>query len=130
MKLAYVDTSCIISIVFDEPGSRRLARMLESRDRLFASNLLEAELRSALTREGVEAQGEGILSWISWIFPNRPLTKEFDRIASFGYLRGADLWHLATALFLSPNTDDLAFLTLDKRQAEIAARLGFPGLGK
>mgnify|MGYP001114175176 CR=1 FL=1 len=130
MKLAYVDTSCIISIVFDEPGSRRLARFLESRDRLFASNLLEAELRSALTREGVEARGDEVLSWISWVYPNRPLTREFDRITFFGYLRGADLWHIATALFLSPNTNELAFLTLDKRQAEIVDKLGFPGLGK
>ncbi len=130
MKLAYVDTSCIISIVFDEPGSRRLAKVLESRDRLFASNLLEAELRSALTRERVEDPGQEVLSWISWVYPNRPLTREFDRITSLGYLRGADLWHMANALFLSPNTDELLFLTLDKRQAEIAAKLGFPGLGK
>jgi len=71
MKLAYVDTSCIISIVFDEPGSSRLAKVLESRDRLFASNLLEAELRSALTRERVEDRGEEVLSWISWVYPNR-----------------------------------------------------------
>ncbi len=130
MNLAYVDTSCIISIVFDEPGSRRLAKYLEGRDRLFASNLLEAELKSTLTREGVENHGDEVLSWISWVNPDRPLTREFDRITSFGYLGGADLWHIATALFLSPNTSELAFLTLDKRQAEIAVKLGFPGVAK
>ena len=47
MKLAYVDTSCLVAIAFDEPGGRRLARGLERYDRLFASNLLEAEFLSA-----------------------------------------------------------------------------------
>jgi hypothetical protein len=40
-------------------------------------------------------------------------------------LKGADLWHLANALFLSPDAEDLSFLTLDTRQADVAGRLGF-----
>ena len=129
MSLAYVDTSCLVAITFDEPGATRLAARLQRFDRLFASNLLEAELRSALTREGVR---EGVddreismLSWLTWIYPDRPLTAELTRITALGYLKGADLWHLANALFLAPDGKRLAFLTLDKRQRDVGAKLGF-----
>ena len=125
MAFAYVDSSCLVAIAFDEPGAKKLAARLRRFDRLFSSNLLEAELRSALSREGVDDRAEDLLSWITWIYPNRPLTAEYTRIAAAGYLKGADLWHLANALFLSPDAEDLSFLTLDTRQADVAGRLGF-----
>ena len=125
MKLAYVDTSCLVAIAFNETGARGMAFRLRRFDRLFSSNLLEAELRSALVREGVRDQAKGLLSWITWIFPNRTLTREFDRITAAGYVKGADMWHLANALFLAPGGKGLAFLTLDKRQKAIASKLGF-----
>jgi predicted nucleic acid-binding protein len=125
VNFAYVDTSWLVAIAFDEPGARRLADRLRRFDRRFASNLLEAELRSALAREGVADRPEPLLSWITWVYPNRPLTPELDQALAFGYLRGADLWHLATALFLAPEPEEIAFLTLDQRQREVAARLGF-----
>ena len=112
-------------MVFDEPGAQELALQLESYDRLVASNLLEAELRSTLTRENVTDEGTLLLSWISWIYPNRPLSPEYERVLAYGYLRGADLWHLACALFLSRDPQQLAFVTLDQRQGEMAASLGF-----
>lgn len=125
MSLAYVDTSCLVAIAFDEPGATRLATRLQRFDRLLASNLLEAELRSALRREGVGGREIPMLSWLTWIYPNRPLTAEFTRITALGYLKGADLWHLANALFLAPDGRQLAFITLDKRQRDVGAKLGF-----
>ncbi len=125
MSLAYVDTSCLVAIAFDEPGATRLATRLQRFDRLLASNLLEAELRSALRREGVGGREIPMLSWLTWIYPNRPLTAEFARITALGYLKGADLWHLANALFLAPDGRQLAFITLDKRQRDVGAKLGF-----
>ena len=125
MTFAYVDSSCLVAIAFDEPGARKLAGRLRRFDRLFASNLLEAELRSALLREKVESEGEELLSWMTWVYPNRPLTPEFARIVAAGYLKGADLWHLAVALFLAPDPKEMTFLTLDARQGEIAGRIGF-----
>lgn len=126
MTFAYVDSSCLVALAFDEPGARKLAARLRRFDRLFSSNLLEAELRSALVREGVNAEIEDLLSWLTWVYPNRPLTPEYARITAAGYLCGADLWHLANALFLAPDPADLSFLTLDGRQGEVARRLGFP----
>ena len=125
MTFAYVDSSCLVALAFDEPGARKLAARLRRFDRLFSSNLLEAELRSALVREGVNGHIEDLLSWLTWVYPNRPLTPEYARITAAGYLRGADLWHLANALFLAPDPTDLSFLTLDGRQGEVARRLGF-----
>jgi len=128
VKLAYVDTSCLVAITFDEPGARRLARSLERYERLFASNLLEAEFRSALLREKVADQVDTLLSWITWVYPNRPLTHEFKRISTSGYLKGADMWHLAHALFIAPDGKGLDFLTLDQRQSEVSVALGFSGM--
>lgn len=39
--------------------------------------------------------------------------------------RGADLWHVASALYVAPSPADLYFLTLDERQRSVAATLGF-----
>jgi len=125
MSVAYVDTSCLVAIAFDESGASRTATRLRSFDRLFSSNLLEAELRAALKRESVEGHPSHLLSWLTWIHPNRSLTAEFDRIMRLGYLEGADLWHVANALFVDPDARGLTFLTLDKRQRDVAARLGF-----
>jgi predicted nucleic acid-binding protein len=125
MTLAYVDTSCLVAIAFAEAGATRVASRLGRMDRLFSSNLLEAELRSALAREGLSVEPTRLLSGITWVYPNRPLSREFERVVREGDVRGADLWHLACALFLAPAPTDLAFVTLDRRQEDIARKLGF-----
>lgn len=125
MTVAYIDTSCLVAVAFDEPGASQVARRLDRYDRLLASNLLEAELRSSLVREEVEERADALLSWISWIYPNRPLSPEFRRIAGVGSVKGADMWHLAHALFLAPDGKGIDFLTLDRRQGDVAAALGF-----
>lgn len=125
MKLAYVDTSCLVAVAFDEPGSHRLARRLEAYDRLLASNLLEAELRSAFVREKAGRPAEPLLAWVTWVYANRPLTPEYERITHVGYIKGADMWHLAHALFLAPDGAGLDFMTLDHDQRSVASHLGF-----
>ena len=62
---------------------------------------------------------------MEWIHPNRPLTLEIDATLTVGYLRGADLWHLAVALFTFPDPTEITFLTLDIRQRAVASALGF-----
>ena len=42
-----------------------------------------------------------------------------------GYVRGADLWHLACALYVAASPGELTFLTLDERQRTVAKALGF-----
>jgi uncharacterized protein with PIN domain len=124
MPFAYVDTSCLVAIAFGEKGSSALARRIETFDDLFSSNLLEAELRSVFKREGVAPATE-VLSMISYVVPDRPLSREIEAVLEAGHVRGADCWHLATALFLSDDPSQLSFLTLDARQKAVAAALGF-----
>jgi len=50
---------------------------------------------------------------------------ELTRVLDVGYLRAADCWHLATALFLAPDPSKLAFVTLDASQRKVARSLGF-----
>lgn len=125
MRTAYVDTSCLLSIALAEPGARQVAQRLEQFEQRFSSNLLEAELRSALTGEQQTREPVELLSRITWVFPTRPLTEEFKAIMAYGHIRGADLWHLACALFLAPDPREISFLTLDQRQKRIASAVGF-----
>lgn len=124
MNIAYIDTSALVAIVFGEPGGAALARRLKGFDELLSSNLLEAELRAALVREGV-SEGESLLTWITWVLPDRRLGPEIERALSAGYLRGADLWHVACALYVAEDPRELAFVTVDERQRELAGELGF-----
>lgn len=124
MRLAYVDTSSMLAVAFGEPEGKAVARRMGEFDRLVSSNLLEAEFRAALVRENVEGSGDPLLAWLTWIHPGRQLTPEYQRVLACGYVRGADLWHLACALFLRERLDSLAFVTLDARQLEVAKQLG------
>jgi hypothetical protein len=80
---------------------------------------------AAVTREGLLAGAAGVPG-VDWISPARRLTRELERVMSGGYVRGADAWHLACALFLDPDANELMFLTLDKRQRAVAKAIGFP----
>jgi PIN domain nuclease of toxin-antitoxin system len=124
MNVAYVDASALVAIVFGEAGATATIRQLDTFDELFSSNLLEAELMASLAREQVSLQLDS-LSWISWVLPDRPLTAEFSRVLAAGYLRGADLWHMACALYLADDPGAVSFVTLDKQQRTVARTLGF-----
>ncbi len=125
MRVAYVDSSVVVAIAFNEPEAARLVTNLGSFARLLSSNLLEAEFESVCLREGVTNPTPDYLSAISWVFPSRPLTAEVKRVAGAGYLRGGDLWHVACALFVSADPSQISFLTLDERQKKVSRALGF-----
>ena len=122
--VAIVDTSCLVALAFGESGAASIRARLR-RHRLFASALVEAELASAFAREEVEADVREFIAPISLVMPDRPLLSEIQRALHAGYLRGAELWHVACALYLSPMPSDVAFLTLDQEQRRVARRLGF-----
>ena len=125
MTLGYVDSSCIAAVAFAEPGHGRVARRLARFERVYSSTLLEAEILSALRREGVTEE-PALLNSISWVLPDRRLTQEISAVLAAGHLRGADLWHVACALYLSPDPTELSFVTLDESQAVVASAIGFP----
>jgi predicted nucleic acid-binding protein len=121
---AYVDTSVIVAVTLGERGAKTLLRKLRAYQ-LVAAPLLEAEWRSACHRSDVAADAAQLRE-IAWVVPPGSLGDALDRVFAVGYVRGADAWHLATALYLTPQPGELTFLTLDARQRSIAERLGFP----
>ena len=125
LPTAYVDTSALLTVVFEEPAAVAIVQRLAQFPRLVASNLLEAEMRAGFGRLGLEFD-DGLLSDIEWIFPDRPLTTELKGALTVAYLRGADLWHIATALYVKDTVvGEMTFITLDNRQRTAAASLGF-----
>lgn len=124
MKVGYVDTSCLVALALGEPAGAKLQRRLSGFDELHASNLLEAELNSVMARER-SAATPALFRWISWVTPDRPLHDEIARVLAAGYVRGADCWHLASALYLAEDPGEISFLTLDTRQWSVARKLGF-----
>ena len=124
MMVCYVDTSALASIAFGEPDAPQVAERLEGFTRLISSNLLEAELRAAFLRERLPFR-DTTIARIEWVLPTRSLAAELTAVLHAGYLRGADLWHVATALYSTPRAEDLFFATLDGRQRTVAQALGF-----
>ena len=124
MSVAYVDASAVAAIAFGEPQGRDISGLLAGVDRLISSNLLEAELGSAFAREGMGFPPR-LVSRIDWVFPERPLTGQLATALDAGYLRGAALWHVATALYVAVDPGEMFFVTLDGRQREVARTLGF-----
>ena len=131
MSLAYVDSSCFVSIAFDEPGAAQLLARLSRYDKLISSNLLEAEYRASLARENVVGRVRNLLSWVTWVHPKRRLTRELDQILEVCRPpKGSDLWHLACALYLRNDwkLQGFSFLSLDDQQSKGAQALGMKGL--
>ena len=125
-----MDTSAILAVLFNEPSSITLRDIFRKYGKLYASNLLEAELRSAAAREKVGQDAiSGALVHVDYVFPDRPLTGECEMILRHGVPRGADLWHMACALYVSERPSLVTFITMDRQQARIARLTGFPVAG-
>jgi uncharacterized protein with PIN domain len=62
LKLAYVNSSCLVAIVLGEIGSEGVAGHLAEIDRLISSNLLEAELKAVLARDRIQGGEELLVS--------------------------------------------------------------------
>ncbi len=124
MEDAYVDASAILSIAFQESGHETVEQKLRGFSRLWSSNFLEAELRAAYARNNLIFEPR-FIEGIEWIVPSRPLSQEIAAALEIGYLRGADLWHVAAALYQAEDPREVTFVTMDNRQRTVAAALGF-----
>jgi len=124
MSTAYLDSSCVVAAAFGEPGARPMITRRQSFSLVISSTLLEAEVFSALCRERREVT-RAFHAELSLIAPDRALSEEIARVLEAGYVRGADCWHLATALYVAPEPSALTFLTLDLAQRKVAKALGF-----
>lgn len=120
----YVDSSALLGLILGDQSV--VSRELLEEQQVVGSYLIEAEVFSACTRESYEIQmAVELLERITLISPVRSLRPEYNLIFQSGYLKGADAFHLACALFLDPTCKNLTFVTADKPQAVIAKKLGF-----
>ncbi len=123
---AYLDSSIIVAIMLGEPTTDRYRAHLQRYDRLVSSVLLEAEVLSAAKRCRLDLQAaQALIDHITLVTPDRPLTAELHELLAFGYCRGADAFHIATAKFLDPTAEELTFVTADTVQAQLASKIGF-----
>ena len=124
MPTVYADSSVIVCVAFDEPAAEQSRNRLTEFDSIVSSNLLEAEVRAAFAREGLQFD-VSVLHGIDWLIPDQTLANEMTIALSKGYLRGSDLWHMAVALYFFTDPTEVSFLTLDHRQRVVAEALGF-----
>ncbi len=127
MSIAYVDTSYFIGLTIGDAEAVKRSHRLPSDTQFISSNLLEAEARSVFAREKIDFPDD-LFSSIHFVMPDRRMTKEITRVLESYYLRGADLLHLATALFALLEPGNAVFATLDNKQENAAAALGFQTL--
>lgn len=126
MKVAYLDSSVIIALLLEEGPSKQIRKTLTSFKKLYSASLLEAEVLATAKRENIDLSfAYSFISPIGLLFSEQSLQKEYEEIFSLGYCRGADAYHLASALFLDPEKSNLFFFTLDEKQKLIAKKMGF-----
>jgi len=127
LSAAYLDSSFLVAVLLGEPRANALQRIVARFDRLLASDLLAAEVLATSAREQVDLdQITAALEDVALVLPSRSLVPEMREILALGRLRGADLWHLACALFVAgPARSSMAFLSRDAAQRRLARRLGF-----
>ena len=119
----YLDSSAIVKLVVQEPGSAALRRYLRRRSPVVSSALARTEVLRALLPAGevAVAAGRAALSRLDLVRVN-------DRVlAAAGHLlpaelRSVDAIHLATAEQLGEDLGTL--VTYDERMADAARRRG------
>lgn len=120
----YWDSSALLALLFKEINSRRAKVMAERNALHLLSTLAYAEvnavisrtirehiLTKALAQSAHEILDRGLLRRIS-ISPEWPMIR---RLGGKHSLRGANLWHLATAMTLKREFPELRLLTFDQR---------------
>lgn len=125
MAVAYVDSSVIVAMALRQPGRSAIERALARSSHAVTAEFTEAEVASALRRVELPHDPEPWMHAIRILHATRSLRREIRAVLNRRYLRGADCWHLATALwFQTTRGVALEFVTMDKTQGDAARALG------
>lgn len=134
MAIVYFDSSALVKLVLDEPGSDVAAQLWNGCDAALSSRLAYPEVCAALAAarrnhdlsesEALEAAAEWKVFWESMrpVELSAGVERASGQLATLHHLRGGDAVHLASALAL-----DLADLTVavwDRRLHACAAASG------
>jgi len=125
MALVYFDSSALVKLVVEEPGSDLAAVLWDGCDAALSSRLAYVEVRAALAAAGrnhdldADDLASALRTWEQFWAATRPveLTAAVEHraghLAQRHALRGADAVHLASALAL--DTPDLVVAVWDRR---------------
>lgn len=131
----YLDTSALVKLYVEEPGSTEVRRLLAEAQRVGTSRLSYVEARAAFARryrEGGLSQGhyrEVIRQleheWDAYLLleVTAPVIRRAGDLTEKHALRAYDAIHLATALSILPELA-MAFLAADERLIAAAAKEG------
>jgi predicted nucleic acid-binding protein len=133
--IAYFDTSAIVPLVVDEPGSHDAHRLWSLAERLVTVRLAYAEGRAALARawrlDRLDRRGlrravaalDDVMDGMDLAEVTDSLVRDAGELAASRALRGYDAVHLAAARsFLA---DMAVFVAADHELCEAAAAEGF-----
>jgi len=123
--IIYWDTSAILSFLFEDQHTHEARQYVENNGRVhLISSLAWAEALAVISRLRREKaldmplikQAISTIEFGPWRRVNAwPEWKMLKRLAAKWPLRGADLWHLGTAITLQQDLPQLCLLTFDKR---------------
>lgn len=132
MAIVYLDTSALVKLVVDEPGSALVAALWDGADLVVTSRLSDAEVRAALAggrRAGrLDDDGGATAEW-DRLWPGlhvlelgASVTATAAQLVDQHPLRAADALHLASALEL--RSPDLVVAVWDAHLAAAARAEG------
>ncbi len=125
----YWDASAVLSALFLDMHSKEAIAWLQKPGFHLLSSLAWAEVQAVIARVQREKALAGILIEAArksvdsgpWRQLNMVPTREMTRnLATKWSLRGADLWHLATANTVKSELPELTLLTFDQRLKDAA----------
>ncbi len=129
----YWDTSAIISTLFTDINTETAIKHLKKPGLHLVSSLGVAETYAVINRlhreghiqkplylEVIDMFEEGNWRGLN-IIPSKKIIKD---LAKKWPLRGADLWHLASAITLRRELPELCFITFDHKLSEAAKGVG------
>lgn len=132
--IAYFDTSAVIPLLVEEPGSLRAVQLWEQSDRVVSLRLLYAEARAALAQAGrtrrltaaasraVVPRLEELYASVDRLDIDDELVRRAGDLAEVHALRGYDALHLAAAERLG--NDDVVLVAGDRDLCGAAHALG------
>ena len=133
--ITYVDTSMVIKLLVEEPGSDHAGRIWDEADDLVAARLLYVEARSALAaakrgsrlsaaqHRRTKADLEDLWAQLAIVEITPELVTDAADLSEHDRLRGYDAVHLAAALLAGAHV----FATADQDLATAAGRHGLHG---
>lgn len=110
--ITYIDTSVLVKLVIEEPGSDQAAQLWDRTDRVAAARIIVVEAHAALaaaarggrlgaeTHETAKADLAQVLGGLAMVEVTKHLVLRAAALAEQEALRGYDAVHLASALWL------------------------------